>query len=65
MVGAIGKLTSILGASSLREDLEARLFEHLQHRPVLGEDFGDEPLDAGFGRPVGQALQQPRARPRP
>ncbi len=52
-----------LGAFQPSRDLETRFFEHLQHRPVLSEDVGDEPLDAGFGRPLGETLQQPRADP--
>ena len=43
-----------LGAFQPSRDLETRLFEYLQHRPVLSEDVGDEPLDAGFGRPSRQ-----------
>ena len=59
-VGAIGKLTSTSPPSSSRVDLEAGLFEDPQHRPVVRQHLGDEPLDSGLGRARGEPLEQPR-----
>ena len=39
-------------------NLEAGVAEHAQHRCVLGQDLGDEPVDAGVTRVRGQPLEQ-------
>src|SRR5918999_1128128 len=47
----------------LPRQLEARLLEHAQHRPVAGQHFGEEAAYAGFARLLGELLQQTRADP--
>ena len=47
------------------DDVEARTGEHLEHRPVLGHDLGDEPLDARPSGRVRELLDEPRSDPYP
>ena len=46
-------------------ELEACALEDAEHRPVVGQDLGDEALDPDRCCPGGQALQQPSADPSP
>ena len=41
-------------------NVESRVREHPEHGDVLGQDDGDEPLDAVCGRKGGQLLEQSR-----
>ena len=45
--------------------LEARVAENSEHRRVLGQHFGDEPLDSGLAGPPCQLLEQPGGRAPP
>jgi hypothetical protein len=47
------------------DDVETCVRKDPQHGQVLGQDDGDEPLDAADGREGGQLLEEPRPDPPP
>ena len=54
-----------LAALELANGFEAGVAEDSEHRRVVGQHLGDEALDPGGGRALGELLEQPRPDPAP